>query len=129
MLSDPQSQYEAIQRREERLDGSFLTAVKTTGTYCRPSCRAKTPRTENVDFHPTAASAQLAGYRACKRSSPDAAPPARPAPGQSTLVGRAGALIEDGVVNPARTRRDQPDHDEKGSINGSARRTAPRGTI
>lgn len=57
MLSDPQSQYEAIQRREERLDGSFLTAVKTIGTYCRPSCRAKTPRTENVDFHPTAASA------------------------------------------------------------------------
>ncbi|WP_200213058.1 Ada metal-binding domain-containing protein [Micromonospora coerulea] len=41
MLSDPQSQHEAIQRREERLDGSFLTAVKTTGTYCRPSCRAK----------------------------------------------------------------------------------------
>ncbi|WP_089016461.1 Ada metal-binding domain-containing protein [Micromonospora coriariae] len=61
MLGDPQSQYEAIQRREERLDGSFLTAVKTTGTYCRPSCRAKTPRTQNVDFHPTAASAQLAG--------------------------------------------------------------------
>ncbi|PWR06989.1 hypothetical protein DKT69_35730 [Micromonospora sicca] len=70
MLSDPQSQYEAIQRREERLDGSFRAAVKTTGTYCRPSCRAKTPRTENVDFRPTAASAQLAGYRACKRCSP-----------------------------------------------------------
>ncbi|MBQ0896901.1 hypothetical protein KBX37_28045 [Micromonospora sp. U56] len=55
MLSDPQSQYEAIQRREERLDGSLLTAVKTPRAYCRPSCRAKTPRTENVDFHPTAA--------------------------------------------------------------------------
>ncbi|WP_428833225.1 Ada metal-binding domain-containing protein [Micromonospora coerulea] len=50
-------------------------------------------------LHPTAASAQLAGYRACKRCSPDAAPPARPAPGQSTLVGRAGAFIEDGGVN------------------------------
>ncbi|WP_088993064.1 Ada metal-binding domain-containing protein [Micromonospora echinaurantiaca] len=37
--------YKAIQRREERLDGSFLAAVKTTGTYGRPTCRAKTPRT------------------------------------------------------------------------------------
>lgn len=42
VLSDPQSQYEAIQRREERLDSSFITAVKAAGTYCRPSCRAKT---------------------------------------------------------------------------------------
>ncbi|WP_208869817.1 Ada metal-binding domain-containing protein [Micromonospora cremea] len=44
--------------------------MKTTGTYFRPSCRAKTPRTEDVDFHPTAASAQLAGWSsACGTAS------------------------------------------------------------
>ncbi|WP_130334507.1 Ada metal-binding domain-containing protein [Micromonospora kangleipakensis] len=87
---------------EERLDGSFLTAVKTTGTYCRPSCRAKTPRTENVDFRPPAASAQLAGFRAWKRCSPRRSAPGPAGAWPVDAWGReagfaAGIEVGDGV--------------------------------
>lgn len=51
-------------------DGIFVTAVKTTGIFCRPSCRAKKPRVENVEFFPAARDALLAGYRPCRRCRP-----------------------------------------------------------
>ncbi|MEO3773085.1 Ada metal-binding domain-containing protein [Micromonospora sp. B9E7] len=92
MLSEPQPQHEAIPRGEEQLDGSLLSAVKTTGAYCRPSCRAKTRRTGNVDF-------QDSGQR-----------PAHWIPSLQALLARRSDL------GPA-------------SINGSAHRTAARGTI
>jgi len=53
--------YRAIELRDARFDGRFFTAVKTTRTYCRPVCPARTPRSENVTFYPTAAAAQEAG--------------------------------------------------------------------
>ncbi len=59
--------YRAIELRDARFDGRFFTAVKTTGTYCRPVCPARTPRSENVTFYPTAAAAQEAGFRPCLR--------------------------------------------------------------
>ncbi len=55
-------------------DPSFFYAVATTGVYCRPSCGARTPRPENVSFHPTTDAAERAGYRACKRCKPNAPP-------------------------------------------------------
>ncbi|WP_077325599.1 bifunctional transcriptional activator/DNA repair enzyme AdaA [Virgibacillus siamensis] len=52
-------------------DGTFLYAIHTTGIFCRPSCRSKTPNSENVSFYATAWEAMEAGYRTCKRCRPD----------------------------------------------------------
>lgn len=67
--SDPR--WAAVVARDAKADGAFVYAVKTTGVYCRPSCGARTPRPENVVFFPTAAEAERAGFRACKRCTPD----------------------------------------------------------
>ncbi|MBA0047056.1 Ada metal-binding domain-containing protein [Mycobacteroides sp. LB1] len=90
--------YRAVQSRDTRFDGQFYTAVRTTGIYCRPSCPAITPKRQNVSFHPTAASAQAAGYRACRRCLPDAAPGSPLWNIKSDLAIRAMRLIGDGVV-------------------------------
>ena len=62
----------ACAARDRGSDGRFVTAVHSTGIYCRPSCPAKRPRRENVSFHADAASARAAGFRACLRCRPDA---------------------------------------------------------
>lgn len=64
----------AVTRRDAAHDGEFYYAVKTTGVYCRPSCSARTPRPENVQFFATPNDAELAGFRACKRCRPTQAP-------------------------------------------------------
>ena len=71
---DTDACYRAVQSRDRRFDGVFYTAVRTTGIYCRPSCPAVTPKRRNAEFYPTAAAAQSAGYRACRRCLPDAVP-------------------------------------------------------
>ena len=53
--------YRIVQSRDRRFDGCFVTAVRTTGIYCRPSCPATTPKFANVSFFATAAGAQLGG--------------------------------------------------------------------
>ncbi len=90
--------YRAIQARDRRFDGQFVTAVRTTGVYCRPSCPARTPRPGNVVFFPTSAAAHQAGYRACKRCLPEAAPGSPEWDLRSDAAGRAMRLIADGVV-------------------------------
>ncbi|HEU5138827.1 MAG TPA: Ada metal-binding domain-containing protein [Bacillales bacterium] len=52
-------------------DGVFYTAVKSTGIYCRPSCRSRKPNRENVTFYQTPREAEDEGFRACKRCRPD----------------------------------------------------------
>src|SRR3954447_25063751 len=91
--------YRAVDSRDQRFDGWFYTAVLTTGIYCRPSCPALTPKRANVIFHPSAAAAQRAGFRACKRCRPDAAPGSPEWDVRADLVGRAMRLIGDGVVD------------------------------
>src|SRR5512146_1052107 len=91
--------YRAVKGRDRRFDGVFYTAVRTTGIYCRPSCPARTPGYENVTFHPTAAAAQAAGYRACKRCLPDATPGSPDWDVAADAAGRAMRLIGDGVVD------------------------------
>ncbi len=92
--------YRAVESRDARFDGWFITAVRTTGIYCRPSCPTPVrPRRENVSFFPTAAAAQLAGYRACKRCRPDASPGSPEWNVRGDLVGRAMRLIADGTVD------------------------------
>jgi AraC family transcriptional regulator of adaptative response / DNA-3-methyladenine glycosylase II len=89
----------AVKSRDERFDGFFYTAVLSTGIYCRPSCPARTPKDENMVFHPSAASAQAAGFRACKRCRPDATPGSPEWNVRSDTVARAMRLIADGVVD------------------------------
>ncbi len=91
--------YAAVQSRDARFDGWFVTAVRTTGIYCRPSCPAITPRRGNVRFFPAAATAQQHGFRACKRCRPDAAPGSPEWNVRQDVVGRAMRLIGDGVVD------------------------------
>ncbi|EFV12114.1 DNA-3-methyladenine glycosylase 2 family protein [Segniliparus rugosus] len=94
-----QARYRAIASKDSRFDGQFYTAVATTRIYCRPSCPARTPKSENVTFYPTAAAAQLAGYRACRRCAPDAVPGSPQWNLRSDAAARAMRLIDDGVVD------------------------------
>jgi AraC family transcriptional regulator of adaptative response / DNA-3-methyladenine glycosylase II len=91
--------YRAITLRDARFDGRFFTAVKTTRIYCRPVCPARTPRSENVTFYPTAAAAQEAGFRPCLRCRPETAPDMGAWRGTSNTVSRALALIELGALD------------------------------
>ena len=96
---DRESCYRAVKSRDRRFDGIFYTAVKTTGIYCRPSCPARTPGLQNVSFFPTAAAAQAAGFRACKRCLPDATPGSPDWDVAADAAGRAMRLIADGVID------------------------------
>ena len=90
--------YGAVKARDRRFDGQFIIAVRTTGIYCRPSCPARTPKPSNVVFYPTSAAAHEAGYRACKRCLPEAAPGSPEWDLRRDTVGRAMRLIADGIV-------------------------------
>ena len=99
MVPDLETCYRAIQSRDARFDGWFFVAVATTGIYCRPSCPAAAPKRENVRIYPTAAAAQAAGFRACLRCRPDAAPGSPQWNLSADAAGRAMRLIADGVVD------------------------------
>ncbi|MEV0374970.1 AlkA N-terminal domain-containing protein [Streptomyces sp. NPDC050636] len=96
---DDEARYEAVSSRDARFDGEFFFAVTTTGIYCRPSCPAVTPKRVNVRFFPSAAAAQSAGFRACRRCRPDAVPGSAAWNVRADLVGRAMRFIGDGVVD------------------------------
>jgi AraC family transcriptional regulator of adaptative response / DNA-3-methyladenine glycosylase II len=89
----------AVQSKDARFDGWFYTAVTTTGIYCRPSCPVVPPKPEHMRFYPSAAAAQQAGYRACKRCRPDASPGSPLWNERADLVARAMRLIADGVID------------------------------
>jgi AraC family transcriptional regulator of adaptative response / DNA-3-methyladenine glycosylase II len=95
---DDDTCFRALQGKDARFDGWFFSAVRTTGIYCRPSCPA-TPLRRNVTFYPSAAAAQGAGYRACKRCRPDASPGSPEWDVRGDLAGRALRLIADGVID------------------------------
>ncbi|MEU0597798.1 AlkA N-terminal domain-containing protein [Streptomyces sp. NPDC006393] len=93
------TRYEAVRSRDGRFDGEFFFAVETTGIYCRPSCPAVTPKRHNVRYFTTAAAAQGAGFRACRRCRPDAVPGSAEWNVRADAVGRAMRLIGDGVID------------------------------
>lgn len=93
--------YLAVRSRDRRFDGRFVTAVRTTGVYCRPSCPAQTPKPQNVSFFSCAAAASAAGYRACRRCRPDAAPGSRDWDTRADLAARALRGIQAGLVDGA----------------------------
>jgi AraC family transcriptional regulator of adaptative response / DNA-3-methyladenine glycosylase II len=95
---DAERCYRAVASRDVRFDGWFVTGVHTTGIYCRPSCPARTPLARNVSFFATAAGAQAAGFRACRRCRPDAVPGSPEWDVRADVVARAMRLIADGEV-------------------------------
>lgn len=98
VLIDEEQGYRASASRDARFDGQFILAVRTTGIYCRPSCPAIMPKRGNVTFFNTAAAAQQAGFRACRRCLPDSVPGSPEWNLRADLAGRAMRLIADGVV-------------------------------
>lgn len=99
MYEDFERCYRAVQSKDARFDGWFVTAVLTTKIYCRPSCPVRPPFARNVRFYPTAAAAQHAGFRACKRCRPDASPGSPEWNVRGDVVARAMRLIADGTVD------------------------------
>jgi len=97
--TDDERCYQAAVSKDARFDGVFFTAVTSTGIYCRPSCPAITPKRANMRFYRSAAAAQEAGFRACKRCRPDASPGSPEWNIRADVVGRAMRLIADGVVD------------------------------
>jgi AraC family transcriptional regulator, regulatory protein of adaptative response / methylated-DNA-[protein]-cysteine methyltransferase len=98
-MVDFDTSYSALQRRDPSLDGVVFVAVKTTGIYCRPVCRVRTPLARNVLFYPSAAAAERAGYRPCFRRRPETAPFCPAWKGTRTTVERALVLIEAGALD------------------------------
>lgn len=68
---DPDMAWAAFSRRDRDYDGRFVGAVLTTGIYCKPSCPARHPKRENVQFYSDGAAARASGFRACLRCRPD----------------------------------------------------------
>ena len=75
----------SVVARSTDADAGFFYSVRTTGVYCRPSCPARVPRPENVQFHDTRDAAEAAGFRPCKRCKPD----------QPTLLEQHAARVTD----------------------------------
>jgi AraC family transcriptional regulator of adaptative response / DNA-3-methyladenine glycosylase II len=69
-----EQRYLALKARDSRFDGLFFTGVTSTGIYCRPVCRVRTPKRENCRFFSQAAQAEGAGFRPCLRCRPELAP-------------------------------------------------------
>lgn len=95
-ISDPR--WAAVLARDPAADGQFFYSVKTTGVYCRPSCAARRARPENVQFHLTAADAERAGFRPCKRCRPDQSPLAAH---RAALVASLCRFIENAEPTPS----------------------------
>jgi AraC family transcriptional regulator of adaptative response/methylated-DNA-[protein]-cysteine methyltransferase len=69
-LPSPRTMYRALSRRDAAYEGVFFTGVKTTGIFCRPTCKAKRPRPENVEFFRNVTEALHGGYRPCRLCRP-----------------------------------------------------------
>lgn len=81
--------------RDPEFDGQFFIGVRTTGIYCRCVCPVRQPYRCNIEFLPSAAAAELAGYRPCLRCRPETAPFSPAWKGSAAIVERAARLIRD----------------------------------
>ncbi|MCZ8521931.1 MULTISPECIES: bifunctional transcriptional activator/DNA repair enzyme AdaA [Paenibacillus] len=89
--------YESIASKESTYDGVYYTGVLTTRIVCRPSCRARTPKRENIRLYPSVEEAVAAGFRPCKRCKPES--PGSHGP-DAALAAEVDALIEAGFGGP-----------------------------
>ncbi len=95
-LPTPRTMYRALSRRDAAYEGVFFTCVKTTGIFCRPTCRAKRPKPENVEFFPTVSEALHGGYRPCRLCRPMDG--TKPVPSLVEKLRRAAEESRDGRV-------------------------------
>src|SRR4051812_8144183 len=96
-LPTARTMYRALSRRDAAYEGVFLTGVKTTGIFCRPTCRAKRPKPENVEFFPTVTEALHGGYRPCRLCRP--MDNTKPVPPLVERLRRAAEASADGRVS------------------------------
>ncbi|KAA0220392.1 MAG: methylated-DNA--[protein]-cysteine S-methyltransferase [Phycisphaerae bacterium] len=95
--ADLESRWRAVRDRDDRADGAFIFAVRTTGVYCRPTCRSRRPLRRNVRFFETAADARREGFRPCKRCAPDDTSPVDP---HHAIILNACRRIDAGATPP-----------------------------
>ncbi|MCB1691975.1 MAG: DNA-3-methyladenine glycosylase 2 family protein [Pseudomonadales bacterium] len=98
-VTDREIYEQAMLARDARFDGRFFIGVRTTGVYCRPVCKVKSPKLANVTFFPTAAAAAEAGFRPCLRCRPESSPGTPAWAGTSTTVQRGLRLIAEGALD------------------------------
>jgi AraC family transcriptional regulator of adaptative response / DNA-3-methyladenine glycosylase II len=101
MPLDSATCYRALRARDARFDGRFFVGVTSTRIYCRPICTVRPPKRENCRFYPSAAAAELGGYRPCLRCRPELAPGNSSVDATTRLAQAAASLIEDGTMNDA----------------------------
>ncbi|TGD75302.1 DNA-3-methyladenine glycosylase 2 family protein [Mangrovimicrobium sediminis] len=95
---DPSHCYAAVKAHDTRFDGVFFVGVTSTGVYCRPVCRVRTPLAKNCRFFAHAAAAEQAGFRPCLRCRPELAPGNAPSDAVSRLAQRAAIRIREGAL-------------------------------
>ena len=96
---EPDSCWQAIRSKDRRFDGRFFVAAVTTGIYCRSICPVPFAKPNNIEMYASAAAAQAAGFRPCRRCHPEIAPGTPAWFGTSTVVSRALRLIWDGALD------------------------------
>ncbi len=96
-FADDEARWLAFARRDPAAEGAFVTAVRTTGIYCRATCTARKPHRRNVQFYATCAAAEAAGFRACKRCRPNEV---ASQVAQGEAIARACRLIEQAEATP-----------------------------
>ncbi len=92
---DPQAAYRAVQAHDARFDGRLFVGVTSTGIYCRPVCRVRTPMQRNCRFFANAPSAEAAGFRPCLRCRPELAPGLSLVDSPQVLAAMAARLIDE----------------------------------
>ncbi|TAG01622.1 MAG: DNA-3-methyladenine glycosylase 2 family protein [Betaproteobacteria bacterium] len=95
----PTACYQAMKAHDARFDGRFFVGVTSTKIYCRPICRVRIPLLKNCTFHPSAAAAEVAGFRPCLKCRPELAPGFAATEASAKLARAAARMIEDGVAN------------------------------
>lgn len=96
---DAQHCYEVVKARDARFDGVFFVGVSTTGVYCRPICRVRTPGRDRCSYFENPAAAEAAGFRPCLRCRPELAPGKAPVDAAQRIANRAVSRIDAGALN------------------------------
>ena len=117
LLPTPAEMYRALVERDQSFEGLFFACVRTTGIFCRPTCHARKPKPENVEFAPTIQEALHRGYRPCRVCDPMASAAAAP--------NWLAPLVDDMQRRPDLRLRDQ-DLRERGLDPVQVRRTFKR---
>jgi AraC family transcriptional regulator, regulatory protein of adaptative response / DNA-3-methyladenine glycosylase II len=97
MVTDADAAYLALKARDARFDGRLFVGVTSTGIYCRPVCRVRTPRRENCRFFATAARAEAAAFRPCLKCRPEIAPGLSSMDSSAALAGAAARWLDHAV--------------------------------